>query len=109
MMPNALLRAGGVGGHLRAQLAQAGADVTFSVRGATLDALKTRGLRVDSIKGDFGIEHPNATDDPASAGKFDAIFVTVKTWQIEEAATQIKPMIGDDSMVIPLENRIDAP
>ncbi len=104
----AVIGAGGVGGYFGGKLAHGGADVVFIVRGATLDALRTRGLRVDSIKGDFVIERPNATDDPASVGKVDAVFVTVKTWQIAEAAHQIKPMIGDDTMVIPLENGIDA-
>src|ERR1700692_4350907 len=105
----AIIGAGGVGGYFGGKLAHGGADVVFIARGATLDALRTRGLRVDSIKGDFALERPNATDDPATVGKVDAVFVTVKTWQIASAAESIKPMIGDDTMVIPLENGIDAP
>lgn len=104
----AIIGAGGVGGYFGGKLAEGGADVTFIVRGATLDAMRANGLRVDSIKGDFVIERPNATDDPASVGNVDAIFVTVKTWQIEEAAVQIQPMLGENTMVIPLENGIDA-
>jgi 2-dehydropantoate 2-reductase len=104
----AIIGAGGVGGYFGGKLANGGADVVFIVRGATLEAMRTRGLRVDSIKGDFLIEHPNATDDPASVGNVDAIFVTVKAWQIEEVAEQIKPMIGENTMIIPLENGIDA-
>jgi 2-dehydropantoate 2-reductase len=107
-MKIAIIGAGGVGGYFGGKLAHGGADVTFLVRGATLEAMRTRGLRVDSIKGDFVIERPNATDDPASVGNVDAIFVTVKTWQIEEAAVQIQPMLGENTMVIPLENGIDA-
>src|SRR3954451_5107876 len=105
----AVIGAGGVGGYFGGKLADGGADVTFIVRGATLDAMRTNGLRVDSIKGDFVIDHPKATDDAASAGQFDAIFVTVKTWQIPEAAEQLNAMLGADTMVIPLENGIDAP
>src|SRR3954452_5387433 len=104
----AVIGAGGVGGYFGGKLADGGADVTFIVRGATLDAMRTRGLRIDSIKGDFVIEHPNATDDPASVGIVDAIFVTVKAWQLVAAPEQIKPRLGDDTMVIPLENAIDA-
>jgi len=105
----AIIGAGGVGGYFGGKLADGGADVVFIVRGATLDAMRTNGLRVDSIKGDFVVAHPNVTDDPASVGHVDAVFLTVKTWQIAEAAEQIKPMLGDDTMVIPLENGIDAP
>ena len=105
----AIIGAGGVGGYFGGKLAQGGADVVFIARGATLEAMRSHGLRVDSIKGDFVIDRPNATDDPATAGKVDAVFVTVKTWQIAAAAESIKPMIGDETMVIPLENGIDAP
>jgi 2-dehydropantoate 2-reductase len=105
----AMIGAGGVGGYFGGKLAHGGADVTFIVRGATLEAMRSKGLRVDSIKGDFVIEDPNATHDPTSVGKVDAIFVTVKAWQIAEAANQINPMLGDDTMVIPLENGINAP
>jgi 2-dehydropantoate 2-reductase len=104
----AVIGAGGVGGYFGGKLANGGADVTFIVRGATLEAMRTNGLRVDSIKGDFVIEHPNATDDPASVGPVDAVFVTVKAWQLGDVAAQIKPMLAVDTMVIPLENGIDA-
>lgn len=105
----AVIGVGGVGGYFGGRLAHGGADVIFIARGATLEALRTRGLRVDSIKGDFIVERPRVTDDPASAGKVDAVFVTVKTWQIPAAAELAKPMLGDDTVVVPLENGIDAP
>lgn len=105
----AIIGAGGVGGYFGGRLAHGGADVVFIARGATLGAMRSRGLRVDSIKGDFVIDRPKVTDNPATAGKVDAVFVTVKTWQIAAAAESIKPIIGDETMVIPLENGIDAP
>ena len=108
-MKIAVVGAGGVGGYFGGRLAQAGIDTTFIVRGATLDALRTRGLRVDSIKGDFVVEHPKATDDPRTVGEVDAILLAVKAWQIAEAAKSVQPMIGADTIVVPLENGIDAP
>jgi 2-dehydropantoate 2-reductase len=108
-MKIAVVGAGGVGGYFGGRLAQAGVDTTFIVRGATLDALRTRGLRVDSIKGDFVVEHPECTDDPRSVGEVDAILLAVKAWQIAEAAKSVLPMIGPDTIVVPLENGIDAP
>lgn len=105
----AFVGVGGVGGYFGGKLADGGADVVFIARGATLDAMRATGLRVDSIKGNFVVEHPNVTDDPARAGKVDAVFVTVKTWQVPAAAELIKPLLGDDTVVVPLENGIDAP
>ncbi|HEU4886479.1 MAG TPA: 2-dehydropantoate 2-reductase [Thermoanaerobaculia bacterium] len=101
----AIIGIGGVGGYFGGKLAQAGHDVTFIARGATLDALRTHGLRVESPLGDFTINPVNVIP----TGKFDAILMAVKAWQIPEAAANIKPMLHDDTLVVPLENGIDAP
>jgi 2-dehydropantoate 2-reductase len=108
-MKIAVIGAGGVGGYFGGRLAHAGIDTTFIARGATLDALRTRGLRVDSINGDFTVAHPHVTDDPGTVGEVDAVLLAVKAWQIPEAAESAKPMLGANTIVVPLENGIDAP
>jgi 2-dehydropantoate 2-reductase len=105
----AVVGAGGVGGYFGGRLAQRGIDTTFIARGATLEALRTRGLRVESIKGDFALPHVNATDDPLSAGPVDAVLLAVKAWQIPEAAASIKSMLNAQTAVIPLENGMEGP
>lgn len=101
----AVIGAGGVGGYFGGRLAQAGHDITFIARGATLEALRAHGLRVDSVLGDFVINPVQVT----ASGQYDAILMAVKAWQIPEAAAQLGPMLHDDTMVVPLENGIDAP
>lgn len=105
----AVVGAGGVGGYFGGRLAQAGNDVTFIVRSATLEALRTKGLRVDSTLGDFAIDPVQATDDPSTVGPVDAILMAVKAWQLPEAAANLQLMIGPDTIVVPLQNGIDAP
>ena len=105
----AVVGAGGVGGYFGAKLAQAGEDVTFIARGATLDALRGTGIRVDSIRGDFALDRVNATDDPASVGAVDAVLVAVKAWQVAAIAPALKPLLGRETAVVPLENGIEAP
>src|ERR1051325_10300019 len=105
----AIVGAGGVGGYFGGRLAQAGIDTVFIARGATLDALRTRGLRVDSINGDFNLPRVNAVEDPAEAGPVDAILVAVKAWQIAEVAPRLKPMLKKETIVVPLENGMEAP
>lgn len=102
----AVVGAGGVGGYFGGKLAAGGVDTTFVVRGKTLDALRARGLRVSSIDGDFSVGAVNATDRPSEA--VDAVLMTVKAWQLREAAAHIKPIVRDDTIVVPLENGIDA-
>ncbi|HEX3580151.1 MAG TPA: 2-dehydropantoate 2-reductase, partial [Thermoanaerobaculia bacterium] len=105
----AVVGAGGVGGYFGAKLAHAGEEVTFIARGATLDALRRTGIRVDSILGDFAVDHVNATDDPASVGPIDAVLVAVKAWQVAGIASLLKPLLGEETAVVPLENGIEAP
>ncbi len=105
----AVIGAGGVGGYFGGKLAQNGADVTFIVRGRSLEALQTNGLRVDSIGGDFVLSKVNATDDPKSVGDVDVVLLAVKTAQVAEAIEAARPMVGEHTVVIPLENGMDAP
>ena len=84
IMKVAVVGVGGVGGYFGGKLAQAGHDVIFIARGATLEALRTRGLCVDSVNGDFVLERVNATDDPKDI--VDAVLFAVKAWQIPDAA-----------------------
>ena len=105
----AVIGAGGVGGGFGAALAQAGADVTFLARGAHLAAMKGEGLKVNGPRGDMHLKPTRATDDPAEIGKVDVVLFCVKLWDVESAGAQIKPLIGPDTAVIPLQNGIDAP
>jgi len=98
--------AGGVGGYFGGKLAQAGNDVTFIARGKHLQAIKNNGLQVKSIQGDFKI-HPKVTDDVASIKHPDLVILGVKSWQVEDVAVQLKPIIGEKTMVLPLQNGAD--
>src|ERR1700733_5885532 len=105
----AVVGTGGVGGGFGAALAKAGADVAFIARGAHLAAMKAQGLQVRSDRGDIHLVPTQATDDPASIGKVDVVLFCVKLWDVESAGQSIKPLIGPDTAVIPLQNGVDAP
>ncbi|MEA2837418.1 MAG: 2-dehydropantoate 2-reductase [Bradyrhizobium sp.] len=89
-------------------LARAGADVTSIARGAHLAAMKSRGLKVQSERGDTHLVPTRATDNPAEIGKVDIVLLCVKLWDVESAGRHIRPLIGPDTAVIPLQNGIDA-
>src|SRR6266404_3835100 len=82
----AIFGSGGVGEYFGGRLALAGQDVTFIARGEHLRALRSTGLRVDSIKGDFTVSPVLASNDPAQVRNVDVIVLGVKAWQIGEAA-----------------------
>ncbi|HEY5130492.1 MAG TPA: 2-dehydropantoate 2-reductase [Bradyrhizobium sp.] len=104
----AVVGAGGVGGGFGAALAKAGADVIFIARGPHLAAMKSQGLKVQGGRGETHLVPTKATDDPTGIGAVDIVLFCVKLWDVESAGEQIKPLIGPDTGVIPLQNGIDA-
>src|SRR6266498_3345843 len=102
----AVYGAGGVGGYFGGRLAQAGADVHLIARGAHLQVLRTHGLRVRSVKGDFAVRLP-ATDDPADVGPCDYVLFCVKAFDTEPAAVRLGPLLGEDTAVVSLQNGVD--
>ena len=104
----AVVGAGGVGGGFGAALARAGADVTFIARGAHLAAMKNHGLKVQGGRGETHLVPTKATDNPAEVGEVDIVLFCVKLWDVESAGKHIKPLIGPDTAVIPLQNGVDA-
>ncbi len=105
----AIFGTGSIGGYFGGRLSQAGEDVIFIARGDHLKAMLAHGLRVDSINGDFVLQQVQATDDSSKIGKVDMVLVGVKTWQLAEAAQTMRPMIGPETFVLPLQNGIEAP
>ena len=106
----AIFGTGGVGGYFGGRLAQAGeAEVIFIARGAHLRALHERGLRVKSLKGDFTVQPVQATDEPARVGPVNVVLVGVKAWQVTEAANALRPIVGPNTVVVPLQNGVEAP
>jgi 2-dehydropantoate 2-reductase len=104
----AIFGAGGAGGFFGGRLARAGEDVIFIARGDHYQAIRENGLRVYSVDGDFVVRPARATDDPARSGEVDAVLLGVKTWQVTEAARAMRPLIGPETIVVPLQNGVEA-
>ena len=102
----AVYGAGGIGGYFGGRLARAGAEVHFIARGAHLQALRERGLRVRSVKGDFEVQVP-ATDDPAEVGSCDFVLFCVKTFDTDAAAARLEPLVGEGTAVVSLQNGVE--
>ncbi len=99
---------GGVGGYFGGRLAQAGQEVTFIARGAHLSAIQEHGMRVESIIGDFSIQPAQASEQPEQVGIVDVVLVGTKAWQVSEAARQMQPLVGANTVIIPLQNGVNA-
>lgn len=103
----AVFGAGGVGGYFGGRWAEAGLDVSLIARGDHLAAIRDRGLRIASPLDDLAVEVPT-TGDPSEIGPVDAVFVAVKTWQLTEAMESLAPMVGPQTVVVGLQNGVEA-
>jgi 2-dehydropantoate 2-reductase len=97
--------AGAIGGHLAVRLARGGAEVAVIARGAHLAAIQANGLTVHAIDGTHQVRIL-ATDEPASLGPQDAVFVTVKAPALPQVAAGIGPLLTPDTPVAFVMNGI---
>lgn len=104
----AVFGTGGAGGYFGGKLAAAGELVTFIARGDHLRAIVSDGLRIETPDGELLIRPDGATDDPASVGPVDVVLLGVKAWHIEEAAEAVRPMVGPATVVVPMQNGVEA-
>ena len=105
----AIFGTGGVGGLFGARLAAVGVDVVFIARGEHLEAIRTSGLRLESDMGDVLVHPTQASDSPAAVGRVDVVLLGVKTWQVPTAADGMRPLLGPDTCVLPLQNGVETP
>jgi len=107
-MKIAIFGSGGVGGYFGGKLAAAGEDVTFLARGAHLAAMQSGGLHISSPLGDVSLAKVQATDRPQAIGPVDVVLFTVKLYDVDASAATLAPLIGPDTVVITLQNGVDA-
>jgi 2-dehydropantoate 2-reductase len=97
--------AGAIGGYIGARLAHAGADVVLFARGAHLDAMRTRGLRVNSPEGNFEVK-PAVSGDLTTIGHADVVFLGVKAHSLPALAPRLRPLFGPHTVVVSTQNGI---
>jgi 2-dehydropantoate 2-reductase len=106
-MKIAIIGAGAIGGFIGAQLAHAGEDVTFIARGATLEGLKTRGIRLMMSDGsEIAVPRIKATSDYSAAGPQDVVVLALKAHQVEAVAADVPKLFGPNTVVVPMQNGI---
>ena len=103
----AVFGAGGVGAYFGARLAEVGTELAVIARGAHLEAIRADGLRVDSVLGDMRVEPAITSASTADVGPVDVVLLGVKTWQVAEAMQSLGPLLGRDTLVVPLQNGVE--
>jgi 2-dehydropantoate 2-reductase len=104
----AIFGSGGVGGYFGGRLAASGEDVTFLARGAHLAAMQQNGLHITSPLGDVHLPKVQAAERPQAVGPVDVVLFTVKMYDVDAAAATLAPLIGPNTVVITMQNGVDA-
>ena len=103
----AVMGAGGQGGLFGALLARGGDDITLIARGTHLEAIVERGLTLKSNQGDEFTVKVNATNNPTEVGHVDLLLFCVKSFDVETAAEQALPLIGETTVILPVQNGVN--
>lgn len=100
-----VLGAGSIGGYFGGRLAESGADVTFLVREPRQKALQANGLRIESPFGDASLP-VKTTMSSGLEPVFDAVILTCKAYDLEDAIKTITPGVAPAGYILPLLNGI---
>jgi 2-dehydropantoate 2-reductase len=103
----AIVGVGAIGGYIGTRLALAGEDVTFIARGANLEALRSRGIKLLTADGkEETVPRVEATDDYAAAGPQDLVILAMKAHQVEAVCLEVPKLFGPDTILVPMQNGI---
>ncbi|HEX7065769.1 MAG TPA: ketopantoate reductase family protein [Bacillales bacterium] len=102
-----ILGAGAVGGYLGGRLAEAGIPVSFLVRERRAEQLREKGIRIDSVHGDYSTESVDLYTDAEEISECDVVVVTVKGYQVEGALPQLRTLAAKGAKVLPFLNGME--
>jgi 2-dehydropantoate 2-reductase len=96
--------AGAIGGYFGGRMLQAGRDVTFLVRPRRAGELHDAGLVIKSPNGDVTLKNPPTVQADRLTEKFDAILLSCKAFDLDDAIKSFAPAVGPQTAIIPMLN-----
>jgi len=99
----AIIGAGAVGSYYGGRLANAGHDVRFLMR-RDYDAVRSNGLKVTSLDGDFTVFEPTVARNSEEIGLVDWVICALKATFIEDARELVQPCVADGTHILVLMN-----
>ncbi len=104
----AVVGAGSVGCYFGGMLARAGQSVTLIGRATHVDAIRERGLRLETRTFDE-LVRVDATTDPAAIAGADVVLFCVKSTDSEKSAREIARFVHSDAVILSLQNGVENP
>jgi 2-dehydropantoate 2-reductase len=105
----AVFGTGAVGAFFGGLLVRGGAEVHFIARGAQLEALRSEGIRIRSLRlGDLVIAPVDAESDARRIGPCDLVLVCVKAHQTPEILDDLAALLDDRTTIVTLQNGVES-
>lgn len=100
----AVIGTGGIGGYYGGLIAKAGRDVIFIGR-SDVAQIRLRGLEVRSeVAESFHLDPVEVSERPSQVGVVDLVVIATKTTGNAEVAEWVKPLVGDNTAILTLQN-----
>ena len=99
-----IVGAGAIGGYFGGRMLQAGRDITFLVRPRRASELAAAGLVIKSPNGDVTLKNPPVVRADTIRDKFDAVLLSCKAYDLDDAVKSFAPAVGEGTAIIPLLN-----
>ena len=99
-----IVGAGAIGGYFGGRMLQAGRDITFLVRPRRASELAAAGLVIKSPNGDVTLQNLPVIQADTIKDKFDAVLLSCKAYDLDDAIKSFAPAVGDGTAIIPLLN-----
>lgn len=98
-----VIGAGAVGLYFGSLLQRSGQDLHYLLR-SDYEAIRTNGLKVHSVNGDYQLASLQAYNNPADMGQADLVLVTLKTVANHCMVDLVRPLVGPHTMIMTLQN-----
>ena len=106
-MKISIIGTGGVGGYFGSKFYLVGSNVVFICRGKNLEVYKQKGLSLESNNNRYLIKDAVFTDNYEKITDSDYIIITVKSYDTDTVAQQIKSYVSPNTLIITVQNGIN--
>lgn len=102
-----VIGAGAIGGLMAAHLARTGETVSVIDVGDHLKAIQKNGIKLIKPDGSEDVvTNIRAVDSYDEAGLQNLVILAVKSHVLSEVASKLEPLLGEDTIILPLQNGI---
>ncbi len=99
----AVIGVGGLGGYYGGRLAKNAKDVHFLFH-SDYEIVKEKGLKVDSVKGNFYLPKVNAYKNISDIGKVDVVLICLKTTNNYLLKEMLPPLLHERTLILLMQN-----